>query len=479
MLWVPMNQESLEARVLHLSQVEKLSIRQMASILGIGRRRIKGILEGRGAKAAAKTFLLEPYRNLIVHWYGQYPHLQAKQIYERLQPYGYQGSYRSVVEFTSVYRRRKPEVYHTLSFLPGEEAQIDWFFFRHPSVGTVAGFLYVLAYSRYAWGKFYPKTSFEFFLAGHLECFQHLRGLARRHRYDNLKSVVLSRKDSAIQYNPQFLDFARFFGFSIHACNPYSGNEKGRVERPIRDARAFLYGQDFTDLGDLNDKFRRGWLAKRNLQVHRSTGKTPGVLLGEEKLLGLPSGSYPATRMIPAVGISKTALVEFETNHYSVPTSCVGQIAGIIAWPEKIEIVVSSQTVAVHPRSFGKKQLIRNPLHAEKLLERSGHFKYERILQLIEAMDPAFAHFLWAIKEEFEKLQAAYELFQLLKIYSRTILVSAVEELNGIGSFKIKALRSLLNLPSPKEGDPLWPANLNLLNLSYTQRSLKDYDPTD
>jgi hypothetical protein len=135
--------------------------------------------------------------------------------------------------------------------------------------------------------------------------------------------------------------------------------------------------------------------------------------------------------------------------------------------------------VAVHTRCFERKRLIQNPLHAEKLLKHTGRFKYERILQLIQAMDPAFAHFLWAIKEEFEKLQAAYELFQLLKIYSRAILVSAVEELNGIGSFKIKALRSLLNLPSPKEGDPLWPANLDLLKLSYAQRSLKDYDPAD
>lgn len=473
-----MDKEALEKRVLHLRQVEGLSARQIAKVVGVDRKRVGRILKGTDAKALDKPSLLEPYRNLIAHWYHEYPRLKATQVYERLKPYGYEGSYWSVMEFSKAWRRKKVEAYHPLIFLPGEEAQVDWFFFRHERLGMVAGFLYVLAWSRYAWGKFYPKTSFEFFLAGHLECFQHLKGLARRHRYDNLKSVVLSRKDSTIQYNPQFLDFARFFSFSIHACNPYSGNEKGRVERPIRDARVFLYGQDFTDIDDLNDKFR-GWLAKRSLQVHRSTGKTPYELLGEEKLLGLPTGDYPATRTIPAVGISKTALVEFETNHYSVPTSCVGQIAEIIAWPEKIEIVVSSQKVAVHPRSFERKQVIRNPLHAEKLLERSGRFKYERILQLIEAMDPAFAHFLWAIKEEFEKLQAAYELFQLLKIYSRTILASAVEELNGIGSFKIKALRSLLNLPSPKENDPLWPANLNLLKLSYTQRSLKDYDPTD
>ena len=391
-----------------------------------------------------------------------------------------------MAEVTREYRRVKPEVYHPLIFLPGEEAQVDWFFFNHPRLGKLAGFLYLLSYSRYAWGRFYPRTTFEFFLAGHLECFQHLKGLARRHRYDNLKSVVLSRKDSAIQYNPQFLDFARFFGFSIHACNPYSGNEKGRVERLVRDARVFLYGQDFADLKDLNLKFW-DWLVRRGHQTHRSTGETPLELLSEEKLLGLPSamtaslpqGVYPPTRTIPAVGISKTALVEFETNRYSVPSSCVGKTAEIIAWPEKIEIRVSSQTAAVHTRCFERKRLIQNPLHAEKLLKRTGHFKYERILQLIEAMDPAFGHFLWAIKEEFEKLQAAYELFQLLKIYSRTILVSAVEELNGIGSFKIKALRSLLNLPSPKEGDPLWPANLDLLKLSYAQRSLKDYDPTD
>ncbi len=278
-----MGKSSLEKRVLQLREVEKLSARQIAKVLGIDRRGVIKILKGLAAPAATpKPCIVESYRNLIAHWYSQYPHLQATQICQRLVPYGYAGSYRSVVRFTKQYRLKRPAVYHVLDFLPGEEGQVDWFFFRHPALGMVAGFLYVLAYSRYAWGKFYPKTSFEFFLAGHLECFEHLKGLARRHRYDNLKSVVLSRKDSAIQYNPQFLDFSRFFGFSIHACNPYSGNEKGRVERPIRDARAFLYGQSFLDLKDLNLKFQN-WLIGRNQSLHRSTGKSPLVLLSEER----------------------------------------------------------------------------------------------------------------------------------------------------------------------------------------------------
>ena len=157
----------------------------------------------------------------------------------------------------------------------------------------------------------------------------------------------------------------------------------------FRDVRVFLYGQDFSDIDNLNDQFR-GWLVKRSQQLHRSTGKTPLVLLGEEKLLCLPTGAYPPTRTIPAVGISKTALVEFETNHYTVPSSCVGQSAEIIAWPEKIEIRVGSQKAAVHVRCFERKRLIQNPLHAERLLERTGRFKYERILQLMQAMGGGF-----------------------------------------------------------------------------------------
>lgn len=474
-----MDKEALEKKVLHLREVEKLSIRQIARELRMCRKRIRRILTGRAAvPVLKKPSLLEPYRQLIATWYGAYPNLKAKQIYERLLPYGYRGSYRRVAEWTQGFRRKKSEVFHTLEFLPGEEAQVDWFFFRHETLGLVAGFLYVLAYSRYAWGKFYPRTSFEFFLAGHLECFEHLKGLARRHRYDNLKSVVLGRGVKTLEYNPQFLDFARHYGFSIYVCNPYSGHEKGRVERVVRDVRVFLYGEEFHDLSDLNLKFR-GWLLGRNHKEHRVTAKTPVVLLSEEKLLRLPQARYPATRIIPAAQVSKTALVEFETNRYSVPSSSASKRAELIVWPETIEIYVGSQKVAVHSRSFGKNGLIQNPLHAERLLARTSQFKFQRILELIRRLDPAFDHFLLHQENESDRLQAAYEIFRLLKVYSRAILASALRELAGMGAFKIKALLSLLNLPDSKETDPVWPADMKLLNLSYEPRSLKDYDPAD
>lgn len=470
-----MDEESLIQRVLHLRQVEGLSHRQIAKVLGIGRKRVRRILKGTdSAKAMPKKTVLDEYINLIAHWYKQYPKLKAIQIYERLKSYGYQGSYPSVVLFSRQYRKHKQEAYHPLVFLPGEEAQIDWFFFNHDKLGQVAGFVYVLSFSRYAWGIFYPRTSFEFFLAGHIECFKHIAGLARCHRYDNLKSVVLKRKPE-IEYNPQFLDFARFYGFSIYVCNPYSGNEKGRVERLIRDIRVFLYAETFVDLTDLNRKFHL-WLTKRNNIIHRSTNKTPKELLSQERLLHLPAHEYPARRIIPAV-TSKTALVEFETNKYSLPSNYALKPVEVVAYPEHIEICLSEQKIAIHRRSFGKKQIIQNPLHAEKLLDQTPQFKMQRILQLITNMNTVFRQFLDNQDDDTRRTQAAYELFNLLKTHSKDMLISAVKELNTLSCFKIKALRSLLQLPEPKEHGLLWPQNQNLLNLKYQERSLNDYDP--
>ncbi len=470
-----MDKESLIQRVLHLRQVEKLSGRQIAKTLKIGRKRINRILNGTGsAVSIPKASILDEYNHLIAHWYKQHPLLKATQVYERLKSYGYEGGYASVVRVTREDRAPKQSAYHPLTFLPGEEAQVDWFFFNHEQLGTVAGFLYVLSYSRYAWGIFYPKTSFEFFLAGHMECFKYIGGLTRRHRYDNLKSVVLKRTPE-IEYNPQFLDFARFYGFSIHACNPYSGNEKGRVERLIRDIRVFLYAETFDSLIDLNEKFHR-WLEKRNVTVHRSTGKTPKDLLAEERLIHLPKNPYLPSRVIQAVA-SKTALVEFETNKYSVPSTCAGTVLDVVAYPDRIEIYVEDKMVATHRRSFGRGGMIQNPLHAEVLLNRTARFKMQRILQVMTGMDPAFRHFFDHQDNDDERMEAAYQLFTLLKAYSRGALTSAVRELNSLPCFKIKALASLLNLPVAREGQALWPRDRKLLNLTYEERRLEDYDP--
>ena len=472
-----MNDASLKEKILYLLEVEKLSRRQVICQLHIGHPRLKRLLGEKIFPGKPKKLsILTAYRHLLEEWYQQYPRLRALQIYQRLKSYGFTGSLSSVERLTRPWRIKKPTVYHALDFIAGEEAQVDWFFADLENVGRVALFLYVLSFSRYAWGKFYPRTSFEFFLDGHLECFEHLKGLAHAHRYDNLKSVVLKHTPQTIEYNPQFLEFARHYGFKIHACNPYKGNEKGRVERLGRDVKSsFLYGQTFKNYDDLNERFRE-WLAKRSNQIHRSTNKTPIQMLAEETLLKLPGVKFMPRRIAQGV-ISKTALLEFETNRYSVPSSLAMKPCELLIYPGRLEITVGSKVIARHKRSFEKHKIIQNPLHTENLLNKTPLFKQQRILKLVESMEPVFYKFIRAQGEDdSDRLGCAYQIFKLLKTHNRSVLVSAVAELLSMGTYKIKALLSLLHLPIPKNSDQVFPSDPKLLDIRYEERSLTDYD---
>lgn len=462
---------------MHLRDVEKLSIRQIARQTGIDRKRVRRVLQRsqEDAVVMVKATNLDSFMSLIGEWYSKHPHLQAQQVYARLKDYGYSGGYTCVKLATLGYRRPVKTAYHPLVFNPGQEAQVDWFFFKHETIGPVYGFLYVLAYSRYAWGMFYPRHGFEFFLAGHQECYKHLGGLARSGRYDNLKSVVLRRHLQHIEYNPKFMDFARFYGFSVNVCNPYSGNEKGRVERIIRDIRVFLSTETFIDLADLNRKFQ-SWLERRNNTIHRSTGQTPKALLAKENLLKAPANPYSAKRVVPG-HVSKTALVEFEANRYSVPTSCVGKLVDIVAHPDHIELWLPGQRIATHKRCFGRLQMIRNPLHAEKQLDRSPNFKKELVQTMIMRMDDAYKLFIERQETDAEQAAVAQAIYQLLRKNSRAMVLSAVRELNGMGCAKLKALMSRLDVPETESPPEVWPKDVRLLDLTYEERKLSDYDP--
>jgi transposase len=474
---MPESDSSLKEKALYLVEIEKLSRNEVMRRLKVGSRRLKRLLgETPIPPRPKKPSPLEAFRPLIDEWFGRHPRLQATEVHRRLKEYGLATSRSGVERFTRGWRIKKSASYHALDFLPGEEAQIDWFFAKLENLGQTALFLYVLSHSRYAFGKFYPKTSFEFFLAAHLEAFAHLRGLARTHRYDNLKSVVLKHTHEKIEYNPQFLEFARHYGFRIHACNPYKGNEKGRVERLGRDVRgSFLYARTFKDHDDLNSGFA-GWLSERNARLHRSTGSSPLELLRSEKLLALPRVGFEPRKIIQGT-VSKTALVEFDRNRYSVPSSLALKTCQIAAYPDKIEILVGDKKVARHKRSFDRHKVFQNPLHHEALLNRSPLFKYRRILGLIASMETVFGDFLAGQEDDAERLASAYEIFRLLKTHSRAVVVSGVRELLSIGTYKTKALLSLLGLERKEPRGELYPSDRSLLNIRYEERSLKDYDP--
>jgi transposase len=460
-------------QVEHLYEVERLSMRQIAQKLGVSKKRVRRVIRDEKITKPLAESILKPYERLIDQWYQEYPFLKASQVYQRLKAYEFKGGYTTVSVYTQRHRQKKSQGYHALTFLPGEAVQIDWIEVRLPW-GVAYGFAMILAYSRYLYVRFYPRQSLEFFLEGHIEAYRDMGGVAHHHWYDNIKTVVIERSPE-LKFNAQFLDFARYFGFSIHLCNPYRANEKGRIERALRDLRDWLRVNTFQDLKDLNRKVSL-WRIERNQRIHRSTQKTPIETLKEEKLKPLPAIPYRPYRVVLA-SISKTGLVEFETNRYSVPSPYGERTCEIFAYPDHLEMRIKGNRIAWHQRRFGRKETIEDPSHRETLLRMTPRFKAKRIYELMDRMDPALHQFLQEAGEERQApSDVAYAFFKLLKHVSKAMLLSAVREANRIGTFKTRYVQSLLQVPQPQPSNPVFPQESKLLDIDYERRNLKDYD---
>ena len=467
--------DELAARVLQLHETEKLSNRQIAASLGIWRGTVSRIIKNGGRDCSCSTdTLVTPYRRLIESWYDEHPRLQATQVYERLQGLGFTGSYPSVSRATRKLRSKKPVMFHERVLLPGEEAQVDWMVLTLPW-GTMYGFVYILAWSRYLVLRFYPHMTFEFFLAGHLEAFQECNGIAHAHRYDNLKSVVISRKPT-LRLNAQFVDFARHYGFAIHPCTPYRANEKGRVERVIRDIRSFLYTQNPKDLVDLN-RLVDQWRRNRNSTPHSMTGRSPSESVRDEPLKPKPAIGYPAKRVVTAT-VSKTGFVEVDTNRYSAPSRYCGQSVSVALYPDKIEVIVNSHPVATHRRSFGNKQTIEHPTHRTDLLSITPAYKQKRIYLLMTRMNSVIERFVQKGEEDgLDPIKTAYTLFKLLLKFGKPCLLSAVREAISQKAVRPDVVAAILAKPVSSAACPVTPVSGELLAISYEERRLADYDP--
>lgn len=457
----------LLSRARHLLEVERLSRRQIARSLGIARKTVNRLLgPPQPTELRPRPTLLGPYARLVAEWYQQHPRLRASQILQRLRSHGYAGGYTMVKLATREYRIKRRRAFHELIFLPGEEAQVDWMHCRQ-TFGVLYGFVYLLSWSRYLFVRFFPRCSMEFFLQGHLDAFAEIGGLARRHRYDNLKSVVITRYPLP-KFNAQFLDFARHYRFSVHPCTPGRPNEKGRVERAIRDLNEFIRAETFTGADDLQRKTAL-WRCERNAREHRSTGRTPAAMLAEENLQPLPRIAYQPYRIVNAE-VSSTGFVSFENNRYSVPLAA--GTCQIQVYPTRLQILLPGGKSVVHERCFGRNHKAEHPLHRERLLSITPHFKLQRVHQLMCGLDPDLARFL--ANTATPAHEAALVLFRLLKKTTRPLLVAAVREAVRANVYKLEYLLDLL-----REDHGLLvvrPQDPRVTQISYTPRPLEDYD---
>ena len=220
----------------------------------------------------------------------------------------------------------------------------------------------------------YPRESQEMVFDAHDRAFAFFRGACTRGIYDNMKTAVdaiFVGKER--KYNRRFLQMCGHYLVDPVACTPASGWEKGQVENQVGLVRErfFTPRLRFKTYNEMN-----AWLTDKCVsyaKVHPHPDRpaqTVWDVFEEERPVLVPyRGGFDGFHALPA-SVSKTCLVRFDNNKYSVNASAVGRPVEIAAYADRVTIRQDGRVVAEHARRFGRGEIAYDPWHYVPVLAR-------------------------------------------------------------------------------------------------------------
>lgn len=290
--------------------------------------------------------------------------------------FGYTGCERGVSGLVAQLKKKQPEVFLPLVFQPGEMAQVDWAEVTVNLGGQrrkVQLFCLVLNHSGALYCQAFERANQEAFFEGHTQAFQFLGGVPKAITYDNLTSAVkkiLQGKNR--EENERFVTFRSAWLFDSRFCSPARGNEKGRVENMVKFAEHnfFVPVPVINSLDELNEQLE-GCCKLYLSHTQARQSETVGARFRAEKTSLLPLPAYqPECCRILSLKANQSALVQFETNRYSVPAEYAYSNLWLKAFVGRVEITSQETVIAVHPRLTGRFQESIRFEHYRKALER-------------------------------------------------------------------------------------------------------------
>src|SRR5271154_6636742 len=175
------------------------------------------------------------------------------------------------------------------------------------------------------------------------------------------------------QFNRRFLRMCGHYLVEPTACTPASGWEKGQVENQVGVVRERFFTPRLrvASYEELN-----AWLLDRCVayaKAHKHpelTDRTIWQAFEAERPQLVPiSGPFDGFHAVQA-SVSKTCLVRFDNNRYSVASRAVGRPVEIQAYADRVVIRQDGAVIGEHPRRFGRGETIYDPWHYVPVLTR-------------------------------------------------------------------------------------------------------------
>jgi len=340
----------------------------------------KYLARSAGERRERAPSCLEPFRGYLEARFDDDPHVDATVLHRELVDAGFDRSYPTLVrelrrlELRPVclvcQHRRGVAPTVEIEHPAGEEIQWDWLELHQTPWGEPA-FVLVGALSHS--GRFRAVVC-EQMTFGHLADAVHrvlvgLGGTARVWRTDRMATIVVAGTD---RLTVDAANLAKHYGVEIAVCPPRRAQRKGVVEKAVQYlTRSWWRTAAVSSPADAQASLDR-WVVEVADQRPRSDG-TVGELGASEPLRSLPALAYPAVITVTRAA-SRSALVSFEGNRYSVPPAQAGRTVTVLArvGDPMIRLVsAAGEIVATHrraPTSAG--QTIRTSEHTA-LLEKA------------------------------------------------------------------------------------------------------------
>jgi transposase len=353
------------------------SVSAIARHTGRDRKTVRKYLRGSRAARESAPSCVEPFRDYLVARFVDDAHVDATVLHREVVELGFERSYVTFArELRRLGLRPRCEACRTgghgatveLVHVAGEELQLDWLELPETPWGEPAYVLVgALSFSGKCRAVICEGMTFAHLVDAIDGVLRRLSGTPRAWRTDRMATVVAPGTD---RITAGFAQVAKHYGVQVWVCPPRRPQRKGVVEAAIKYlTRSWWRTAPVASLGQAQADLDRWAIAVADRR--RRQGTTVAELAATEPLLSLPPVAFPAQLEVERV-VSRSAMVAFEGNRYSVGPGHIGQSVTVRARLGDLYLEIVSpagRRIARHRRApAGAGQLLQRPEHA-RLLE--------------------------------------------------------------------------------------------------------------
>ena len=275
--------------------------------------------------------------------------------------HGFVGAYNSVKRFVARLRHKEPERFDRLSFLPGEEMQVDY---GEGAPTRVPGteryrkprlFVATLRHSRRSFRRVVWKSSQKVWAELHEQAWRYFGGSCRYVVLDNLKEGVLKPDLYEPELNPVYAATLAHYEVVADPARVRDPNRKGSVESAIGHTQATaLKGKRFETIEEQNEHLERWetrWAAQR---IHGVERRQVQAMFEEERshLQALPLTGMQYFKQEQRT-VCDDGCVRVDHSSYSARPVAIGAKVLVRIFDRRIEVreLATGQLVRIHERA--------------------------------------------------------------------------------------------------------------------------------